>query len=826
MSKYVTEEALIKLIQLIKSNGYGSGSSNSSDDIEEIKNTIEDLKAQVAILNYQLNANFSVKLNSENDSITLSNGVGTYDVYFADSNIQVIDTYGKLCSLTVDGEGNATFSGLIENNVYPNSVHSLVACTSGTTDIVAVSNISTNKKIDTISKGKKLYRVGLLSDLHIVGDSSYHSEEDFENALNYFKNTVKADFVCITGDLTDGGTTAQFTEYKRIKDLYNENMPIYACGGNHDTYQGEISNLELESVAGHPFDNKVVVGNDVLLFLTLAYDMQGGSCMRTTTFGWLSKELEANKDKRVFLFAHHYLCDVGNPAFVYSSGEFYTYASGSDCLNLRILLSKYQNVTLFAGHSHYTPSEQLKGYPKTCLSDSEYPYGRQVHIPSCGKPRVLNSDLSAYVSKNDQSCGVVMDVYEKGIYLNYIDFSGETSIDGYENNPIPYGQYYLETPIPTHKTRYTYATTNDLGTPYSKSSTVTVSGNTFTFTAKSTEVSYRLGKIKYKPDAPIYIKYTLTTSDGTVINPETDLLGLQLSLCTDAEYSNYFYSQTSYYSAKGEGTLYNAPRYYATGGSLTNRIELYTMFKIRMSSGFGLTLPITVTLTDFEIYQDFEVENTQGLLFELDGTSGTIEDISGNNVQITNNGCTSIVGEGIHINTNYLSLPISCINNDSEYTIEATIVVGNDLSGDIRIVEYGNTSTNKVALKLISMANYTKFYPSLVCFDTTNDSGIYDLYSDNCRHTVVPNQLVHLMITKETSGRRMLYINGKRMSHTFGGTMDMTNVSKVNIGCKFDSITLSKEYILKSLKIYNYYMSGELIHNKFIKIFAENGGGE
>ena len=119
--------------------------------------------------------------------------------------------------------------------------------------------------------GEPLYSFGLLSDVHMTGDSEVGTKEKdgnghitdgfyFRKALGFFKDAGCA-FVCISGDLTDIGfwkykedTAAskavyyayypnQFEEYKAICDLFADSLPVYGCCGNHESYTKDIDGI-------------------------------------------------------------------------------------------------------------------------------------------------------------------------------------------------------------------------------------------------------------------------------------------------------------------------------------------------------------------------------------------------------------------------------------------------------------------------------------------------------------------------------------------------------------------------------------------------------
>ena len=123
---------------------------------------------------------------------------------------------------------------LIAENIAPDNASSL-AIFNGNTKVCDIDIT----KMQPSNLGEKLYSFGLLSDIHMTGDSQVGTKEKdgngyitdgfyFKKALGFFDNQ-QCNFVCVSGDLTDIGfwgessqayRTDQFEEYKNICSLY------------------------------------------------------------------------------------------------------------------------------------------------------------------------------------------------------------------------------------------------------------------------------------------------------------------------------------------------------------------------------------------------------------------------------------------------------------------------------------------------------------------------------------------------------------------------------------------------------------------------------
>ena len=139
---------------------------------------------------------------------------------------------------------------------------------------------------------------------------------------------------------------------------------------------------------------------------------------------WLEQTLEANKNKRCFVFQHVQdpMDSSADPSHSYS--PILGGTSGSEFLRL---IKKYKNTVWFHGHTHVTFG--VENYPVT-----ESLGYRSVHIPSLASPRFYNADTNAledyyfdeYGNKiwgSSLAEGYIVDVYAKKIVLRGINFA-------------------------------------------------------------------------------------------------------------------------------------------------------------------------------------------------------------------------------------------------------------------------------------------------------------------------------------------------------------------------------------------------------------------
>lgn len=274
---------------------------------------------------------------------------------------------------------------------------------------------------------KKLYSFGALSDVHIVYDTA---TSDFQKALTYLNDDIDVAFTCIAGDLTDDGTVEQLAQYKAVVDAYSADTPVYAIAGNHEATNEPNTTERLMPYTEQPLYYSITHGNDLFIMVG-EYRWNKDFLFDDGELQWLYETLEANRNKRCFVFFHIFPWgDSGNAKGAYTNNLF----SGTQGDVFKSLMAHYKNVTLFHGHSH------LKFYLQEVDEKANYSeaFGyRSVHIPSLAVPRdIVGSALSNIYADSE---GYVVDVYENGIHLRGRDFVKEEF--------LPIASYWLDTTL-------------------------------------------------------------------------------------------------------------------------------------------------------------------------------------------------------------------------------------------------------------------------------------------------------------------------------------------------------------------------------------------
>ena len=297
----------------------------------------------------------------------------------------------------------------------------------------------------TPTEGKPLYSFGALSDVHIGQPEFTTALADLRRALEFFTGTEKVNFICVCGDMTYRGTDDQLGQYQDYVDTYSPNTPVYVAAGNHETYRADGSahteeelRTLMKTITGNDLWYSFSRGDDVFIFVSVVYSNDancGGQPFTVEELNWLYGVLEANRNKRCFLFQHVRPDDsCGNAFGVYKTDIW----NGNKSVSFENLLKHYRNVIFFHGHSHIKFELQTKDN----LANYDNKYGmHSIHIPSLAAPRTGNPDGSGLTNIDAESQGYVVDVYEDGIRLRGRDFvTGEF---------LPIASYWLDTPLRT-----------------------------------------------------------------------------------------------------------------------------------------------------------------------------------------------------------------------------------------------------------------------------------------------------------------------------------------------------------------------------------------
>lgn len=329
---------------------------------------------------------------------------GTYTLKY-ENNGTPLTGYADICSLAITDGADASYTSLIAENCAPVGATVIGVYDSADARVgeISLGSLKTNL-------GTKLYSFGAISDVHIGNNTA---SSDFQNALTYFENETDIEFIANCGDMATSGSDANLNTYKSIASTYTT-KPIYEVTGNHEANRGYLTMDEMHPFTGEDLYYSFTKGNDVYIMVGM-YDVHAGVEFSVDELNWLYETLEANKDKRCFLFMHL------NPRD--GSGDAIDLDLAGDMLNntygdvFYSLVSHYNNVIWFHGHTHQTfdiqAVNEMNNYDNKLGSHS-------VHIPSLSTPR--NTNGSSLYDLPNESEGYVVDVYENNIVLKGRDF--------------------------------------------------------------------------------------------------------------------------------------------------------------------------------------------------------------------------------------------------------------------------------------------------------------------------------------------------------------------------------------------------------------------
>lgn len=274
-----------------------------------------------------------------------------------------------------------------------------------------------------IDQSKK-YSFMAISDSHVQNVNGNDGAADLTRAVS-LANSTDVSFVCHCGDTADAGTDWHLSKYKEIVDQCEK--PVYAISGNHEEITGD-GNIELgyESMMpyfGYPLYYSFTYGDDVFIMIGEA-GYTTGPLFLDGELQFMYETLEANRNKRCFVFQHVFNFDEGDsgnpndfyPYDLFNSGNQAAYRQKEKRCFID-LLKHYKNTVWFHGHSHAL--FELQSIESWANYSESLGY-RSVHIPSLAKPKNANGDTVA-----EGSQGYIVDVYENFIVLKGRDFVQE-----------------------------------------------------------------------------------------------------------------------------------------------------------------------------------------------------------------------------------------------------------------------------------------------------------------------------------------------------------------------------------------------------------------
>lgn len=344
-----------------------------------------------------------VGIVDENKDIVLT-GLpdGNYTLYYENEDGIMEDYQGIFVTGT-------KYTGLIQENVAPAEatrigVYNADGHRKGSIELGALA---------APDLGPKLYSQASISDIHLQQETA---AADFEKAFTYFNSLEDLLFVNICGDLTEVGSAEELAYYVQMRDSYAQ-QPVYAVSGNHEYWSCTTFDQSIWTEStGHNVWYTYTQGDDVYIMVGMNGSAQPFS---TSELQWLYETLEANRNKRCFVYQHIFPWDgSGDAAGLNGHGDLLDNTPGNVFLSL---MSHYKNVVWFHGHSH----QLFRTQEQFAVNNVDSVYGRySVHIPSLASPREVVNGAEQYAIYRESE-GYIVDVYENGIILRGRDFAND-----------------------------------------------------------------------------------------------------------------------------------------------------------------------------------------------------------------------------------------------------------------------------------------------------------------------------------------------------------------------------------------------------------------
>lgn len=269
---------------------------------------------------------------------------------------------------------------------------------------------------------EKMYSFLSISDSHIRNAYGDDGTIDLNRAIEFSNNSEEIMFICHCGDAVDAGTEWHLSKLKEL--LEKSTKPIRLIAGNHEAIS-ENGNVELQydsltEYFGDPLYYAFEYGNDVFLMLGES-GYTSGSFFAEGELQFMYDVLEANRNKRVFVYQHVFNWDdgdSGNPHKLYGSDLFSTGDQASYRQKEKQcfidMLKHYKNTIWIHGHSHSLL--ELQDIESWANYSEKLGY-RSLHNPSIAKPK---NEKGEYLIENSQ--GYIIDVYANYIVATGRDF--------------------------------------------------------------------------------------------------------------------------------------------------------------------------------------------------------------------------------------------------------------------------------------------------------------------------------------------------------------------------------------------------------------------
>ena len=211
----------------------------------------------------------------------------------------------------------------------------------------------------------------VISDVHFGNTNNEGPMVKVPKALKNLTSYKKLDALFVVGDLTDGGTPAQYSQLVQVfgnpSNFTNPVDTVIYMMGNHDNYasqQNYVDGLKpLNNNRAYPFDQYIIIKG--YPFITISQRNSANTdatteangtgaypqAVRDTLRSWLAKAAAECPGKPIFVFTHvppKYTCYSSWPG----EGDGTSWPTWSMKV-LNPILNDYPQAVVFGGHSHF-----------------------------------------------------------------------------------------------------------------------------------------------------------------------------------------------------------------------------------------------------------------------------------------------------------------------------------------------------------------------------------------------------------------------------------------------------------------------------------------
>jgi len=304
----IDNEQAIELITILNKLDY-----NVIDQTSHIDRTTDDPEMHKFIDNsdHKLDIDSKIYLLDVSDEYVIGDDeIGAY----IDKNINIIDNFLPIT--------NDDIQNFIKCNITPYNAIGIAIYNkdeNGNPIGEPLKYLSIEKFRKTF--GKRLYRVGLCSDIHYNDDSKgdndpdtrpsgdgseYHT--DTRNFLDFYQNKQEVEFICCSGDIGTNSINHD-RNFKLMLNKYASSTPFFSCYGNHDycaankdsaTFGDEGFELEDDEVQLRTYHwNNVIIPQDDR-YITHHFTDDKNSELYANY--WFEKKIPNSKKSDIYFF--------------------------------------------------------------------------------------------------------------------------------------------------------------------------------------------------------------------------------------------------------------------------------------------------------------------------------------------------------------------------------------------------------------------------------------------------------------------------------------------------------------------------------------------